>query len=143
MPDRKLLRPGIKRLLCVLVLLAAVVVTVRTSWIISTTLLDSDTSSELILGEKLAREGGLLSSSWYYSTELQVIDQQMIYAFFFHLFSDWSLVRFCSSVLMQLLMLGSFGFLARQAKIPFNRFCLAGAAQETPAFSAASLKAFV
>ena len=130
--DRKLLRPGIKRLLCVAVLLAAIVITAVTSWTVSTTLLDSDTSSELILGEKLAREGGILSSSWFYSTELQVIDCQIIYAFFFRLFSDWSLVRFLSSFVMQLMMLGSFGFLARQARIPVNRFCLAGAALLLP-----------
>ena len=130
--DGETLRIGIKRILCVLLLLCAVIVSARTSWIVSTTLFDSDTSSELILGEKLAREGGILSTTWYYSTELQVIDCQMVYSLLFHLTSDWSMVRFWGAVLMQLMMLGAFGFLARQARIPFNRFCLAGAAMLLP-----------
>ena len=55
--------PAIKRILCVLLLLISLVMTFRTAWIVSTTLMDSDTSSELILGEKLSREGGIMSDS--------------------------------------------------------------------------------
>ena len=124
--------PAAKRIFCVLILLCAVVVSIRTTWIVSGTLFDSDTSSELILGEKLAREGGILSEGWAYSTEIQVIDCQLVYALLFHLTSDWFLVRFWGAVLMQLMMLGAFGFLARQARIPFNRFCLAAAAMLLP-----------
>ena len=132
MSEGKLWRAGIKRVLCILVLVLAVIMTLRTSWIVSTSLLDSDTSSELILAEKLAREGGILSKTWFYSTELQVIDCQIIYKLFFLLTSDWSLVRFLGCTVMQLMMLGAFGFLARQARMPFNRFCLGGAALLLP-----------
>ena len=124
--------PAAKRIACVLLLLCAVVVSIRTTWIVSGNLFDSDTSSELILSEKLAREGGIMSPGWYYSTELQVIDCQIVYALLFRLTSDWFMVRFWGSVLMQLMMLGAFGFLSRQARIPFNRFCLAGAAMLLP-----------
>ena len=68
--------PAIKRILCVLLLLISLVMTFRTAWKVSTTLIDSDTSSELILGEKLSREGGIMSDSWVYSTELQVVDEE-------------------------------------------------------------------
>ena len=121
-----------KRILCMALLLCAVIVSIRTTYIVSETLFDSDTSSELILGEKLSREGGIMSPTWYYSTELQVIDCQIIYSLLFHLTSDWTMVRFWGAVLMQLMMLGAFAFLARQARIPFNRFCLAGAAMLLP-----------
>lgn len=120
--------PVVKRVLCVLLLLFSLVLTIRTAWIVSTTLIDSDTSSELVLSEKLAREGGIMSTSWVYSTELQVIDCHIIYSLLFHFTSDWSMVRFLGCVIMNLMMLGAMGFLFRQARIPFNRFCLAGAA---------------
>ena len=92
----------VKRVLCVLLLILSLVMTIRTAWTVSTTLMDSDTSSELVLSEKLAREGGIMSDSWVYSTELQVIDCQIIYSLLFRLTSDWSLVRFWGSVIMDL-----------------------------------------
>ena len=124
--------PVVKRILCVALLIFALVLTFRTAWVVSTTLMDSDTSSELILGEKLAREGGIMSTSWNYSTELQVIDCQIIYSLLFRMTGDWSLVRFWGSVIMELMMLGGFAYLARQARIPVNRFCVAGAALMLP-----------
>ena len=45
-------------------------------------LIDSDDSSELILGHLLASENCLLSKNWYYSTELRVVNTQIFYAFF-------------------------------------------------------------
>ena len=60
--------PVVKRILCVALLIFSLVMTFRTAWVVSTTLMDSDTSSELVLGEKLAREGGIMSTSWNYST---------------------------------------------------------------------------
>ena len=54
------LAPAVKRILCVLLLLISLVMTFRPAWTVSTTLIDSDTSSELILGEKLSREGGIV-----------------------------------------------------------------------------------
>lgn len=124
--------PVVKRILCVALLIFSLVMTFRTAWVVSTTLMDSDTSSELVLGEKLAREGGIMSTSWNYSTELQVIDCQIIYSMLFRMTNDWSLVRFWGSVLMELMMLAGFAYLARQARIPFNRFCVAGAALMLP-----------
>ena len=49
-------------------------------------LLNSDDSSELVLGRLLASENRLLSKNWYYSTELRVVNTQIFYAFFFKLF---------------------------------------------------------
>ena len=71
-------RSAAKRVLSLLLLLFAVILTFRTSWIISETLLDSDAAANMILGEKLAREGGILSSTFRYGTELYVADMQII-----------------------------------------------------------------
>ena len=126
------LRAAGKRALCLVLLLFALILTWRTAWIVSGTLLDSDASSELILGEKLAREGGILSSTWYYSTELRVVYNQLIYSLLFRLTGHWFTVRFAGAVIMQLLLLGAYGFLARQARMSFNAFCVTGAAMLLP-----------
>ena len=120
--------PIVKRVFCVLLLIFSLVLTVRSAWSVSRNLIDSDTASELVLSEKLAREGGIMSSSWVYSTELQVFDCHIIYSLLFRVCSDWSLVRFWGCIIMDLMMLGAMGVLFRQARIPFNRFCAAGAA---------------
>ncbi|MCR4877524.1 MAG: hypothetical protein K5922_10135 [Clostridiales bacterium] len=130
--QRSRIFPLLKRVFSLLLLLCALVITFRTAWVVSETLIDSDTSSMLILGEKLSREGGFMSDTWAYSTELQVLDNHLIYALLFHLTSDWSLIRFLGSVIMQLLLLASFGLLCREAGISLNRFCLGGAAALLP-----------
>ena len=42
-------------------------------------LLDSDMASEMVLAAQLNREGGILSANWYYSTELRVFCQQLLF----------------------------------------------------------------
>lgn len=42
--------------------------------------LDSDMSSEMVLANQLAEEGGILSHQWYYSTELRVLSTQLVFA---------------------------------------------------------------
>ena len=53
-------------------------------------MLDSDMSSELILGKLLAEEGGILSTNWYYSTELRVLNTQLVYKLLFTFTDDFS-----------------------------------------------------
>ena len=56
--------------------------------------LDSDMASELALASHLAKEGGLVSRTWYYSTEIRLINTQMIFTPLMALFPDnWRLVR--------------------------------------------------
>ena len=51
--------------------------------------LDSDMSSEMVLAKLLAGEGGILSENWYYSTELRVLNIQIVLSFFFRIFSPF------------------------------------------------------
>lgn len=75
-------------------------------------LLDSDMSSEMILGQLLARENAVLTPHWYYSTELRVLNTQIIYAFFFKLMNNWHLVRMAATVCFGALCLQPFTFCA-------------------------------
>ena len=80
-------------------------------------LLDADMSSELILARQLKQSGGILSANWFYSTEIRVLNTQLVYGFFFRLFSDWQAVRLASNVTLCLLLLGSYYFLCRRLRI--------------------------
>ena len=76
-------------------------------------LLDSDMSSEMILGQLLARNNGILSDQWYYSTELRVLNTQLIYALFFRLSSNWHFVRMASTLVLWCVLIASYGVLCR------------------------------
>lgn len=69
---------------------------------------NSDDASELILGKLLADEGGILSKNWYYSTELRVLNTNLIYSLFFRLTDNWHLVRVLSSAVLYGLLLCSY-----------------------------------
>ena len=78
-------------------------------------LIDSDASSELVLAHLLSREGGILSQNWFYSTELRVLNTQLVYAPLFRLFSDWTTVRAVGACILLALLAGSYLFMLRQA----------------------------
>lgn len=61
-------------------------------------LLDSDMSSEMVLAQLLAKENAALSTHWYYSTELRVLNTQLLYAFFFKLSNNWHWIRMASII---------------------------------------------
>lgn len=63
-------------------------------------LLSPDMSSELVLANLLSKENALLSNKWIYSTELRVVNTQVVYSILFHFFSDWSLVRALGNLIM-------------------------------------------
>ena len=77
--------------------------------------LDSDKSSELILGKMLAEEGGICSPNWYYSTELSVLNTQLIWAPLFALGLSWHAVRVTGSIIMYVLLVLGLWFYCRQA----------------------------
>ena len=76
--------------------------------------LDADMSSEMVLSHLLSEEGGILSENWYYSTELRVVNIQIVLSFFFRIFSSWHLVRMFGSVTLMLILLASFYYLCVQ-----------------------------
>jgi len=80
-------------------------------------LLDADMSSELVLGKLLKESGGILSHQWYYSTELRVLNTQLVYSFFFHVTNDWQTVRILGNVTLYLILLGSYFFLCKRVGI--------------------------
>ena len=78
-------------------------------------MLDSDMSSELVLGKLLSEEGGLLSTNWYYSTELRVLNTQIVYSTLFRFTDDWGVVRYLGSLINSLIYAVSCGYMVYQA----------------------------
>lgn len=62
--------------------------------------IDSDSSSELILGKLLAKEGTLLSKNWFYSTELRVFNTNIVYFLVSLLVEDFLWIRTISNVIL-------------------------------------------
>lgn len=64
-------------------------------------LLDADLASEMVLANKLNEEHSILSTDWFYSTELRVFHSQWFYRLGLLVFPDnWHCARILSAVLM-------------------------------------------
>ncbi len=87
-------------------------------------LLDGDTSSDMVFANLLAQQNRLLTADWYYSTELHVLNSQLIRMPLFKIFSDWQTVRLISALLLQGCFVLSYAYLARRAKMPLKHFFL-------------------
>ena len=75
-------------------------------------LLNSDASGEMILADHLNKVGGFLSKDWFYSSELRVLNTQIVYKlgllFFPH---NWHLARTFSVGLFMLLLIAAGWYL--------------------------------
>ena len=80
-------------------------------------LLDADMSSELVLARLLSQEKRMISPNWYYSTELRVLNTQLVFAPLFWITGDWHTVRVAGSVILYLILLASAYYCCRQLKI--------------------------
>lgn len=107
-----------------LLLILAVCLTLKTTYYTTEHYLDGDASSELVLAHHLSETGQILSGDWYYSTELRVLNTQLVYAPLFHIFSDWHMVRFVGALIMQFLLVLSFAYLCRQCGLSLSAFFL-------------------
>lgn len=112
--------------ICIALFILTVVMSVRTVIYLSGTSLDSDASSELVLAEHLAETNRILSEDWIYSTELRVIDTQLVNSLLFRLTDNWRTVRIASGLIHQFLLSLSFFFLCWKSKISLRSSLLSG-----------------
>lgn len=101
----------------ILLLLAAYIVFITTFTDIALGVLNSDMSSELILSNLLNQEKGILSTNWFYSTELRVLNTQLVFAPLFNFFESWTNVRIWGTAILIIILLASFLYLASKLKI--------------------------
>lgn len=86
--------------------------------------LRSDDSSELVYARLLAKEGGIISSNWHGSTELEILNTQLVTSLMFHFTSDFQLVRILSQMILAMILEGCYLFCLRgiDKKKAFSRF---------------------
>ena len=76
--------------------------------------LDSDMSSEMILSKILSDENRIITDSWYYSTELRVLNNQLVYSFFFRFLKNWHVVRLLSIMVLHCILTCSALYLCKR-----------------------------
>lgn len=76
-------------------------------------LLDSDMSSEMVLGQLLAQNNELMTTKFYYSTEMRVLSIQLVFALCFKLFRDWHVIRMVVMVCLWVILIVAYYFLCR------------------------------
>ena len=116
----------------ILLFITVLVFSAFTAWHYSGHILDSDASSELVLGKLLADQNKLITQDWIYSTELRVFAANLVYMPLFKLFDDWQAVRFISILIFQALMAGSYFYLSRRMKMSLHAFFLSASLMLLP-----------
>ena len=77
------------KILPVILLLAEILMMMLVSYKYGSLHLTADDSAEMILAEQLSRESEILSPNWYYSTELRVLNTQIVMSLLFRFSHDW------------------------------------------------------
>lgn len=85
-------------------------------------MLDSDMSSELVLAKQLASERKLITTNWYYSTELRVLNTQLVFTPLFMIFDNWNLVRTLGTLILVIILLLSFLYFTKGFKIKYSTY---------------------
>lgn len=90
---------------------------------------DSDMAGEMILADLLNKEGGILSYTWYYSSELRIFYLQILYRLTLLLFpNNWWLARVIGQALWVVALLLSYFFLCGKNGLNLNNSGVLGAA---------------
>lgn len=77
--------------------------------------LNSDAASEMVLAKHLADEGGgILSKNWYYSTDLNILNDQLPFELMFFFTDNWHTVRVGGTVILYTLLLLSLYYFCRE-----------------------------
>lgn len=79
--------------------------------------MDDDNAAEMILSWILHRDGGIISKDWIYSTEIRVINIQIIYSILFNFFSNWLTVRVIGNGIMYVILIGTVYYLCNQLRL--------------------------
>ena len=83
--------------------------------------IDSDMASEMVLADLLNQEGGLMSTNWWYSTEIKICSLQVFYQIGLKIFpEDWYAARILGQALLMAVLLASFLYVGHGLKLKGN-----------------------
>lgn len=80
-------------------------------------MVDSDFGGEVSLWKHLSDNNALISSDWYYSTELRVLNAQIVMAPLFNIFDNWLVVCAMGNTLLYVILIFSYIFFMRATGI--------------------------
>ena len=86
--------------------------------------LNADDSSELVLARILAEQHSILTKDWCYSSELRVLNTNLIFAPMFMIFKSWKAVRIAGGIILMLLYVISYLWIPRAWKYESRWFYL-------------------
>lgn len=92
--------------------------------------IESDMSSELVLAKMLAQQKKIITTDWFYSTELKVLHNTLIFAPLFLISDNWRFIRMASIVILNVILFLSYLYLAKKLKlkhIPWIALLILGA----------------
>ena len=82
------------------------------------TILDADEAAEMVLASHLNRTGRFISPDWYYSTELRVLNTQIVNKLALSIFpNSWHAARTLAIAILVLILLASYLYLVRAARL--------------------------
>ncbi len=73
----------------------------------------SDESSELVYAKLLADEGKIITANWKGSTELEILNNQLVYSLLFHFTSSFKAVRILGQMILSCILVGCYYFFLR------------------------------
>ncbi|MBQ9504745.1 MAG: hypothetical protein IJU93_07015 [Lachnospiraceae bacterium] len=78
-------------------------------------LIDSDASAEILLAKLLTQTGGIMTDRWYYSTELRVVNMQLLLKLALLFFADYKQARLFATFIYMVLIVGAFLIMMKSA----------------------------
>ena len=119
------------RTLSIIWLIGAYFVSVAFMVLYGKNMVDADMASEMVLADFLNEGTGLesiISTKWFYSTELRVVALQPVFRIGLYLFPDnWHMVRVFACAVLMLFLAGSYIFFAYSSNLKRGAFWIAGA----------------
>ena len=85
------------------------------------TYLDGGMASELILANRQAKTHSLFQMDWLYSTEVHLLQTNVLYALGFFLTESWQMARIIGNMIGIVLCMGAIVFLCRTLKLSWAR----------------------
>ncbi len=114
-------RLSISELIPLLPVIACYIISIIAYALNGRTLLDADEAAEMVLASHLNQVGRFLSGDWYYSTELRVLNTQIVNKFALALFpNNWHAARTLAIAVLLLILLASYLYLVRAAGLGWN-----------------------
>ncbi len=82
--------------------------------------IDNDSGAEMVLSHLISQGGPVIRHDWYYSSEIRVINTQLVYSTVFRFLQNWHAVRIVGNVIMYVILLMVMGYLSKQLHIKYS-----------------------